>query len=172
MHLLPSAGIAEQFIRHAEIPRQRPFRRICFVRFTCVVAGSRSMQEEAAPKTILIVEDNVLNMMLFHDLLQMCGYNILQAKDGIEALNLTRQHHPDLIVMDIQLPGMSGIEVTKWIKEDDLLKAIPIIAVTALALKGDQQKIREAGCDGYIAKPMSTSYFLKTIEQFLRQHDK
>jgi two-component system cell cycle response regulator DivK len=130
------------------------------------------MQEEAAPKTILIVEDNVLNRRLFHDLLQMCGYNILQAKDGMEALNLTRQHHPDLIVMDIQLPGMSGIEVAKWIKEDDLLKAIPIIAVTALALRGDQQRIREAGCDAYIAKPMSTSYFLKTIEQFLRQHDK
>lgn len=130
------------------------------------------MQEEAAPKTILIVEDNVLNRRLFHDLLQMCGYNILQAKDGVEALNLTRQHHPDLIVMDIQLPGMSGIEVAKWIKEDDLLKAIPIIAVTALALRGDQQRIREAGCDAYIAKPMSTSYFLKTIEQFLRQHDK
>jgi two-component system cell cycle response regulator DivK len=128
------------------------------------------MQEEAAPKTILIVEDNVLNRRLFHDLLQMCGYNILQAKDGMEALNLTRQHHPDLIVMDIQLPGMSGIEVAKWIKEDDLLKAIPIIAVTALALRGDQQRIREAGCDAYIAKPMSTSYFLKTIEQFLRQH--
>jgi two-component system cell cycle response regulator DivK len=84
---------------------------------------------------------------------------------------LTRQHHPDLIVMDIQLPGMSGIEVTKWIKEDDLLKAIPIIAVTALALWGDQEKIRDAGCDAYITKPMSTSNFLKTVEQFLRPHD-
>ena len=84
------------------------------------------MQEEATPKTVLIVEDNELNRMLFHALLEMRGYNILQAKDGLEALNLTRQHHPDLIVMDIQLPGMSGVEVTKWIKEDDLLKAIPI----------------------------------------------
>ena len=130
------------------------------------------MQEEATPKTVLIVEDHDLNRMLFHTLLQMRGYNILQAKDGVEALNLTRQHHPDLIVMDIQLPGMSGIEVTKWIKEDDLLKAIPIIAVTALALWGDQQKIRDAGCDAYITKPMSTSNFLKTVEQFLRQHDK
>ena len=130
------------------------------------------MQEEATPKTVLIVEDNELNRMLFHALLQMRGYNILQAKDGVEALNLTRQHHPDLIVMDIQLPGMSGIEVTKSIKEDDLLKAIPIIAVTALALWGDQQKIRDAGCDAYITKPMSTSNFLQTVEQFLRQHDK
>jgi two-component system, cell cycle response regulator DivK len=130
------------------------------------------MQEEATPKTVLIVEDHELNRMLFHDLLQMRGYKILQAKDGVEALNLTRQHRPDLIVMDIQLPGMSGIEVTKWIKEDDLLKAIPIIAVTALALRGDQQKIRDAGCDAYITKPMSTSNFLQTVEQFLRQHDK
>ena len=106
--------------------------------------------------------------MLFHALLEMRGYNILQAKDGVEALNLMRQHHPDLIVMDIQLPGMSGIELTKRIKEDDLLKAIPIIAVTALALRGDQQQIRDAGCDACITKPMSTSRFLQTVEQFLR----
>jgi two-component system cell cycle response regulator DivK len=128
--------------------------------------------QKATPKTVLIVEDHELNRMLFHTLLQMRGYNILEAKDGVEALNLTRQHHPDLIVMDIQLPGISGIEVTKWIKEDHLLKAIPIIAVTALALWGDQQKIRDAGCDAYITKPMSTSNFLQTVEQFLSQHDK
>ena len=137
-----------------------------------VIAVSRSMQEEATPKTVLIVEDHESNRMLFHALLEMRGYNVLQANDGVEALNLTRQHHPDLIVMDIQLPGMSGIELTKRIKEDDLLKAIPIIAVTALALRGDQKKIRDAGCDAYITKPMSTSNFLQTVEQFLRQHDK
>jgi two-component system, cell cycle response regulator DivK len=112
--------------------------------------------QEATPKTVLIVEDHELNRMLFHALLEMRGYNILQAKDGVEALNLMRQHHPDLIVMDIQLP----------------VKAIPIIAVTALALRGDQQQIRDAGCDACITKPMSTSRFLQTVEQFLRQHDK
>jgi two-component system cell cycle response regulator DivK len=131
-----------------------------------LVAGSRSMHQAATPKTILVVEDNDLNRKLFCDLLEMRGYNILQAQDGLEALNLARQCRPDLIVMDIQLPGMSGVEVTKWIKEDDVLRAIPIIAVTALALKGDEQKIHAAGCDAYIAKPMSTSNFLKIIEQF------
>jgi two-component system, cell cycle response regulator DivK len=132
-----------------------------------LVSVSRSVQQEATPKTILVVEDNDLNMMLFHDLLETRGYNILQAREGIDALKLVRQHRPDLIVMDIQLPGMSGLEVTKWIKEDDALRAIPIIAVTAFAMKGDEEKMRQAGCDAYIAKPMSTSNFLKTIEQFL-----
>lgn len=125
------------------------------------------MQQEATPKTILVVEDNDLNMMLFHDLLEMRGYNILQAREGTEALKLARRHRPDLIVMDIQLPGMSGLEVTKWIKEDDALRAIPVVAVTAFAMKGDEEKIRQAGCDAYIAKPMSTSSFLKTIERLL-----
>jgi two-component system cell cycle response regulator DivK len=125
------------------------------------------MQQMAPPKTILVVEDNDLNIRLFRDLLEMHGYNIVLAQEGAEAPKLVRLHRPDLIVMDIQLPGMSGLEVTKWIKEDDALKAIPIIAITALALKGDEQKIREAGCDAYIAKPMSTSNFLKTIERFL-----
>src|SRR4030095_14304808 len=103
------------------------------------------MQQMAPPKTILVVEDNDLNIRLFRDLLEMHGYNIVLAQEGAEAPQLVRLHRPDLIVMDIQLPGMSGLEVTKWIKEDDALKAIPIIAITALALKGDEQKIRDAG---------------------------
>src|SRR5882724_8013658 len=102
--------------------------------------------QTAQPKTILVVEDNELNMKLFHDLLEAHGYNILQTRDGMEALKLARQHRPDLILMDIQLPEVSGLEVTKWIKEDDALKAIPIIAVTAFAMKGDEEKIREGGC--------------------------
>jgi two-component system, cell cycle response regulator DivK len=126
------------------------------------------MQQQATSKTVLVVEDNDLNRRVFHDLLDIHGYNVLEAQEGAEALKLARQHHPDLIVMDIKLPGMSGLEVTKWIREDDLLKATPIIAVTALAHWGDQQKIRDAGCDAYIAKPMSTSNFLKTIGEFLR----
>ena len=119
------------------------------------------------PKTILVVEDNELNMKLFHDLLEAHGYNILQTRDGMEALKLARQHKPDLILMDIQLPEVSGLEVTKWIKEDDALKAIPIIAVTAFAMKGDEEKIREGGCEAYIAKPISVTNFLKTVQQFL-----
>jgi len=117
-------------------------------------------------KRVLIVEDNDLNMKLFHDLLEAHGYQILQTKDGMEALQLARQHRPDLILMDIQLPEVSGLEVTKWIKEDDDLKAIPIIAVTAFAMKGDEEKIRVGGCEGYIAKPISVANFLQTVARF------
>src|ERR1700740_3337326 len=124
-------------------------------------------RRRASEKTILIVEDNELNMKLFHDLIQAHGYNILQTKDGMEALKLARQHKPDLILMDIQLAEVSGLEVTKWIKEDDNLKAIPIIAVTAFAMKGDEEKIREGGCEAYIAKPISVANFLQTVERFL-----
>ena len=97
-------------------------------------------------KTVLVVEDNELNMKLFHDLLEAHGYNILQTKDGMDALRIAREHKPDLILMDIQLPEVSGLEVTKWIKEDENLKSIPVIAVTAFAMKGDEEKIRDGGC--------------------------
>jgi two-component system, cell cycle response regulator DivK len=118
-------------------------------------------------KKVLIVEDNDLNMKLFNDLLVAHGYGTLQTKDGVEALALARQHRPDLILMDIQLPEVSGLQVTRWIKEDDDLCMIPIIAVTAFAMKGDEEKIRNGGCEAYIAKPISVTGFLQTIEQFL-----
>jgi two-component system cell cycle response regulator DivK len=124
-------------------------------------------KQVSVPKRVLIVEDNDLNMKLFHDLLEAHGYDILQTKDGMEALRLARLHHPDLILMDIQLPEVSGLEVTKWIKEDDELRGIPIIAVTAFAMKGDEEKIREGGCEAYIAKPISVINFLQTVERFL-----
>ena len=111
-------------------------------------------------RKILIVEDNELNMKLFHDLLEVHGYETFQTKDG-------REHRPDLILMDIQLPEVSGLEVTKWIKEDDELKSIPVIAVTAFAMKGDEEKIRSGGCEAYIAKPISVSTFLETIERVI-----
>jgi two-component system, cell cycle response regulator DivK len=126
--------------------------------------------ENANPQTrkkVLIVEDNDLNMKLFNDLLVAHGYGTLQTKDGVEALALARQHHPDLILMDIQLPEVSGLQVTQWIKEDDDLRKIPVIAVTAFAMKGDEEKIRDGGCEAYIAKPISVAGFLRTIEQFL-----
>lgn len=118
-------------------------------------------------KKVLIVEDNELNMKLFHDLLEAHGYETLQTKDGMEALTLAREHHPDLILMDIQLPEVSGLEVTKWIKEDDTLRSIPVVAVTAFAMKGDEEKIREGGCEAYIAKPISVVTFIETVKQFL-----
>ena len=118
-------------------------------------------------KTVLVVEDNELNMKLFHDLLEAHGYNILQTKDGMDALRIAREHKPDLILMDIQLPEVSGLEVTKWIKEDENLKSIPVIAVTAFAMKGDEEKIRNGGCEAYIAKPISVTDFLDTVRKFL-----
>jgi two-component system cell cycle response regulator DivK len=118
-------------------------------------------------KTVLIVEDNELNMKLFHDLLEAHGYETLQTRTGIEALELARAHHPDLILMDIQLPEVSGLEVTKWIKEDDDLKTIPVIAVTAFAMKGDEERIRQGGCEAYISKPISVVKFLETVRSYL-----
>jgi two-component system cell cycle response regulator DivK len=119
------------------------------------------------PKTVLIVEDNELNMKLFNDLLEAQDYATLQTKDGREALKLAREHRPDLVLMDIQLPEVSGLEVTKWIKEDEDLRHISVIAVTAFAMKGDDEKIRQGGCEAYIAKPISVSEFLETVQSFI-----
>jgi two-component system, cell cycle response regulator DivK len=118
-------------------------------------------------RKVLIVEDNTLNMKLFNDVLVAHGYETLQSRDGPEALALARRHRPDLILMDIQLPEVSGLQVTKWIKEDKDLQMIPVVAITAFAMKGDEEKIREGGCEGYIAKPISITSFLRTIERFL-----
>ncbi len=118
-------------------------------------------------KTILIVEDNELNMKLFHDLLEAHGYDTVQTRDGKDALRLARRHRPDLILMDIQLPEVSGLEVTKWIKADENLREIPVIAVTAFAMKGDEENIRNGGCEAYISKPILVASFLETIEKFL-----
>ncbi len=121
----------------------------------------------AMTKTVLIVEDNELNMKLFHDLLDAHGYDTLQTRNGMEALELAREHKPDLILMDIQLPEVSGLEVTKWLKDDDELRAIPVIAVTAFAMKGDEERIREGGCEAYISKPISVATFIETVRQFI-----
>lgn len=118
-------------------------------------------------KKILIVEDNELNLKLFNDLLEAHGYETLQTREGLKALDIAREHSPDLIVMDIQLPEVSGLEVTKWLKEDDELRNIPVIAVTAFAMKGDEEKIRDGGCEAYISKPISVTKFIETINQFL-----
>jgi two-component system cell cycle response regulator DivK len=118
-------------------------------------------------KTVLIVEDNELNMKLFHDLLEAHGYNIVGTRNGIEALDLARKHKPDLVLMDIQLPEVSGLEVTKWLKDDPELKAIPVVAVTAFAMKGDEERIRQGGCEAYISKPISIETFLQTVRRHL-----
>ncbi len=119
-------------------------------------------------KTVLVVEDNDLNMRLFHDVLEAGGYNILQAKDGMEGWRIAREQRPDLIIMDIQLPDVSGLEVTTWLKDDETLKSIPVIAITAFAMAGDEAKIRDGGCDHYLVKPISISNFLQTVERLAR----
>jgi len=114
-------------------------------------------------KTVLIVEDNELNMKLFNDLLEAHGYRTVQTRDGREAVPLAREHMPDLILMDIQLPEVSGLQVTQWLKEDASLRDIPVIAVTAFAMKGDEEKIRQGGCEAYLSKPISVAKFLETV---------
>jgi len=113
--------------------------------------------------TVLVVEDNPTNMTLAIFLLQSVGHTVLSATDAEAGLTLAREGQPDLILMDIQLPGMDGLEATALLKKNEATHAIPVIALTALAMKGDEERIRAAGCDGYIAKPMRYQEFLATI---------
>lgn len=122
---------------------------------------------QVMPKKVLIVEDNELNMKLFNDLLEAHGYETLQTQDGFKALEMAREHKPDLILMDIQLPEVSGLEVTKWLKDDEELASIPVVAVTAFAMKGDEERIREGGCEAYLSKPITVMTFIETVRRFL-----
>src|SRR5215813_8600622 len=119
------------------------------------------------PKTVMIVEDHEPNMKLFHDLLEAQGYHTVCTREGFEVIDLARKHRPDLILMDIQLPEVSGLEVTKWLKEDPELRAIPVVAVTAFAMKGDEERIRKGGCEAYLSKPIPIAEFMETIRRFL-----
>jgi two-component system cell cycle response regulator DivK len=118
-------------------------------------------------KTILIVEDNELNMKLFNDLLEANGHDAAN-KSGWRRYP-PRALSPDLILMDIQLPEISGLEVTRMLKEDDDLRAIPVIAITAFAMKGDEEKILQGGCEAYLSKPISVAKFLETVNSFLAE---
>ena len=118
-------------------------------------------------KRILIVEDNELHFRLLNDLLEVHGYKILKTEYGREAVKLARNNSPDLILMDIKLPDLSGLDVTRLLKQDDQTKRIPIIAVTAFAMPGDERKALESGCDGYISKPVMIHSFLHTVRRFL-----
>ncbi len=132
----------------------------------CGISVELPLKERHMPKTVLIVEDNELNMKLFQDLLEAHGFETLQTKDGKQALRMAQEHRPDLIIMDIQLPEVSGLEVTSWIKNDDDIKHSPVIAVTAFAMKGDEEKMREGGCEAYIAKPISVTQFIDTVKLY------
>ena len=119
------------------------------------------------PKTVLIVEDNELNMKLFQNLLEAQRYLSLQTKDGKEALQVAREHPPDLVLVDIKRPEVSGLELTKWIKEDDELKSIPVIAIAAFAMKENVEKIRQGVYEAYISKPISVTEFLETVPELI-----
>ncbi len=118
----------------------------------------------AHPKSVLVVEDNELNMRLFCDLLDAYGYRTHQCRDGGRAVEIARSEMPDLIIMDIQLPEVSGLDITRWIKDDSELAHIPVLAVTAFAMRADEQRVREAGCEGYLSKPIQMMSFIRAVE--------
>lgn len=126
-----------------------------------------ALEARGPGKRVLIVEDNELNMKLFHDLLEAHGYQTIQTRNGKDVLALAREHQPDLVLMDIQLPEVSGLDVTRWLKEDIELAHIPVVAVTAFAMKGDEERIRRGGCEAYISKPISVVGFIQTVREFI-----
>lgn len=121
-----------------------------------------------ANKTVLVVEDNELNMKLVRSLLKIRNYGVLEAVDAETGIQLTRKHRPDLVLMDVQLPGIDGLKATQIIKGDPALKDIPVVALTSYAMQGDEEKAVKAGCTGYITKPLDTKAFLETIDEYLR----
>lgn len=122
---------------------------------------------KTGPQKVLIVEDNALNMRLFSDLLEASGYETLQCVDGAKAVGLALESNPDLIIMDIQLPEVSGLDITRWLKDDDRTAKIPVLAVTAFAMRTDEMLVREAGCEGYLSKPIQVRSFLKTVDDLI-----
>jgi len=130
-------------------------------------AKTPDRHESAGGKRILIVEDDRLSMTLLSDFLSVHRYSVLKTSEGLEAIDLARDEHPDLILMDIRLPGISGFDVTRLLKQDNQTKAIPIIAVTAFATPGDETKALESGCAAYITKPVNVDELLRTIGSFL-----
>ncbi|NQY39816.1 MAG: response regulator [Henriciella sp.] len=122
---------------------------------------------ETTPRKVLIVEDNALNMRLFSDLLEASGYETLQCVDGAKAVGIALEETPDLIIMDIQLPEVSGLDITRWLKDDERTSEIPVLAVTAFAMRTDEELVREAGCEGYLSKPIQVRSFLKTVDDLM-----
>ncbi len=119
--------------------------------------------------TVLIIDDNELNLKLLRVILQIGRYRIVEAENAAQGLELAHSHHPDLILMGIQLPDMDGLTATRMLKNDPDLKEIPVVALTSYAMHGDDKKAFEAGCDAYITKPIDTRSFLETISQSIRE---
>ena len=118
-------------------------------------------------KSVLVVEDNELNMRLFCDLLDAFGYDTFTSRDGARAVEIARAEKPDLIIMDIQLPEVSGLDITRWIKDDKEIAHIPVLAVTAFAMRADEQRVRAAGCEGYLSKPIQMSSFMRAVDELV-----
>ena len=122
-------------------------------------------------KKILVIEDNELNMKLFRGLLAVNNYRVLEATDAETGIQIAHEHNPDIILMDIQLPGMDGLEATRTISTDPDLKDIPVVALTSYAMDGDKEKALNAGCAGYISKPIDTQNFLETVSQIINNYE-
>lgn len=123
------------------------------------------------PKTVLIVEDNELNLRLFSEILSLNGYATIEAREGAGVVDTVRARRPDLVLMDMQLPDASGLEITRLLKADPEVAAIPVVAITALAMKGDEERIRAGGCEGYISKPIGVQRLLDVVKQFVGEGD-
>jgi len=158
---LPSFLVSDASAAHLH------FRLPEFLRSRCGRQNGAAEEANRVLKRILIVEDNELHLRLLNDLLKVHGYEILKTEYGREAVKLARDNSPDLILMDIKLPDLCGLEVTRLLKQDDQTKCIPIIAVTAFAMRGDEGKALESGCDGYISKPIMIHSFLHAVQRFL-----
>lgn len=122
---------------------------------------------QVSEKSVLVVEDNELNMRLFCDLLESFGFKTFQCRDGAKVVEIARQERPDLIIMDIQLPEVSGLDITRWLKDDPELRDIPVLAVTAFAMRNDERRVREAGCEAYLSKPIQMLPFIRTVESLM-----
>ncbi|MGH7110376.1 MAG: response regulator [Stellaceae bacterium] len=131
------------------------------------MTANESGASQVARKKILVVEDNELSMKLVHDLLEFRGYDILQATLGGDGVRLTRESRPDLVLLNLQLPDISGLEVVRTLKADTDTRAIPVVAVTAFAMRGDEEKARAAGVDGYVTKPIRIQDFLRMVATYL-----
>lgn len=123
-------------------------------------------------KKVLVVEDNPLNMKLFCDLLDAFGFEAVKSEDGLRAVEMAKDIHPDLIIMDIQLPDVSGLDLARWIKDDETVRDIPILAVTAFAMRQDEEDVREAGCEAYMTKPIAMGSFIKKVEELTSRKER
>ena len=150
----------------ANDPPERPGRRLVSNAQTLETGSDRAICSTRG-QTVLIVEDNESNMKFYNDLLQVYGYNTLQTHDGMEVLKIARDHKPALILMDIQLGEVTGLDVATWIKNEDDLKDIPIVAVTAYAVKDDEKLILQSGCTTWLPKPVNTLTLIETVEHFI-----